>query len=57
MIDPLNNIYPLLDRHKIQQILLELEDHNIRYQNRLRAPHFLQVNWLGYYLFALCAEY
>lgn len=44
MIDPLNNIYPLLDRHEIQRILLELEGLNIRYHNRLRAPHFLQVD-------------
>lgn len=44
MIDPLNNIYPLLDRHKIQQILLELEGLNIRGSKTLRAPHFLQVD-------------
>lgn len=44
MIDPLNNIYPLLDRHKIQQILLELEGLNIRGRKTLRAPHFLQVD-------------
>lgn len=44
MIDPLNNIYPLLDRHKIQQILLGLQDLNINDKCRLRAPQFLKVD-------------
>ncbi|XP_038990410.1 inositol-tetrakisphosphate 1-kinase 6 isoform X2 [Phoenix dactylifera] len=43
IIDPLNNIYPLLDRHKIQQILLGLQDLNVNDQCRLRAPQFLKV--------------
>lgn len=47
MIDPLNNIYPLLDRHKIQHILLELESLNIGTRNNLRAPRCLQVDNFG----------
>ncbi|XP_020250945.1 inositol-tetrakisphosphate 1-kinase 6-like [Asparagus officinalis] len=44
MIDPLINIYPLLDRYKIQQLLLELQYLSNESRNRLRAPHFLQVD-------------
>lgn len=44
MIDQLSNIYPLVDRHQIQQILLELEEFDINCRKTLRAPHFLQVD-------------
>nr|XP_019704145.1 inositol-tetrakisphosphate 1-kinase 6 isoform X2 [Elaeis guineensis] len=44
LMDPLDNIYPLLDRHKIQQILLGLQDLNVNDRCRLRAPHFLKVD-------------
>ncbi|XP_077210478.1 inositol 1,3,4-trisphosphate 5/6-kinase 4 isoform X2 [Tasmannia lanceolata] len=44
IIDPLNNIYPLLDRLSIQQILLKLEDINTESRCKIRAPHFLKVD-------------
>ncbi|KAK9286150.1 hypothetical protein L1049_014532 [Liquidambar formosana] len=44
IIDPLNNIYPVLDRLKIQQILLGLEDLNMGCQCTIRGPHFLKVD-------------
>lgn len=53
VIDPLHNIYPLLDRRRIQKILLGLEDINSESCCRIRAPHFLKVflsKW--YYPFA-----
>ncbi|XWS65333.1 hypothetical protein CRYUN_Cryun05aG0103800 [Craigia yunnanensis] len=43
-VDPLNSIYPVLDRLKIQQILLGLEDLNAEGRRIVRAPHFLKVN-------------
>ncbi|WOL17888.1 inositol-tetrakisphosphate 1-kinase 6 isoform X1 [Canna indica] len=43
IIDPLNNIYPLLDRYKIQQVLLGLQDLYMKDHCRLRAPHFLKI--------------
>ncbi|XP_015879508.1 inositol 1,3,4-trisphosphate 5/6-kinase 4 isoform X2 [Ziziphus jujuba] len=43
VIDPLDNIYPVLDRHKIQQILLGLEDVNTS-GVKIRGPHFLKVD-------------
>nr|XP_018676593.1 PREDICTED: inositol-tetrakisphosphate 1-kinase 6 isoform X3 [Musa acuminata subsp. malaccensis] len=43
MIDPLNNIYPLLDRYNIQQLLLGLQELNMKDHCRLRAPHFLKA--------------
>ncbi|XVF08391.1 hypothetical protein REPUB_Repub06bG0222400 [Reevesia pubescens] len=43
-VDPLDSIYPVLDRLKIQQILLGLEDLNAEGRCIVRAPHFLKVN-------------
>ncbi|XP_068648348.1 inositol-tetrakisphosphate 1-kinase 6 isoform X2 [Aristolochia californica] len=44
MIDPIDNIYLLLDRLRIQQILLGLENINMENHCRIRAPHFLKVD-------------
>ncbi|KAF6168664.1 hypothetical protein GIB67_005276 [Kingdonia uniflora] len=44
VIDPLVNISPVLDRLKIQQLLLGLEDLNEEGDCRIRAPHFLKVD-------------
>ncbi|KAJ0969359.1 hypothetical protein J5N97_022236 [Dioscorea zingiberensis] len=46
IIDPLSKIYPLLDRLKIQQILLGLEDLNIKHHNKIRGPHFMKLDSL-----------
>ncbi|GMI80491.1 inositol 1,3,4-trisphosphate 5/6-kinase 4 [Hibiscus trionum] len=43
-VDPLNSIYPVLDRLKIQQILLGIEELNAAGSCKVRAPHFLKVN-------------
>ncbi|OMO80670.1 Inositol-tetrakisphosphate 1-kinase [Corchorus capsularis] len=43
-VDPLNSIYPVLDRLKILQILLGLEDLSKEGCCKIRAPHFLKVN-------------
>lgn len=43
-IDPFNNIFPILDRMKIQQILIGLETVNIEGRCKIRAPHFIKVN-------------
>ncbi|XP_022742850.1 inositol 1,3,4-trisphosphate 5/6-kinase 4-like isoform X4 [Durio zibethinus] len=43
-VDPLNSIYPVLDRLKIQQILLGLKDLNAEGRCTVRAPHFLKVS-------------
>ncbi|XP_022742849.1 inositol 1,3,4-trisphosphate 5/6-kinase 4-like isoform X3 [Durio zibethinus] len=42
-VDPLNSIYPVLDRLKIQQILLGLKDLNAEGRCTVRAPHFLKA--------------
>lgn len=44
VIDPLYNIYPLLDRLRIQQILNGLEFPSSENRCRIRAPHFLKVD-------------
>lgn len=44
VIDPLDKIYPVLDRLKIQQILLRLEDLNATGRHIIRGPHFLKVD-------------
>ncbi|KAK3132923.1 hypothetical protein QOZ80_6AG0529620 [Eleusine coracana subsp. coracana] len=44
IIDPFRNIYPLLDRHQIQQILVQLQECGTEGKPRLRAPHSLKVN-------------
>ncbi|XP_059655707.1 inositol 1,3,4-trisphosphate 5/6-kinase 4 isoform X2 [Cornus florida] len=44
VIDPLNNIYPVLDRLKIQQILLGLETLKREGRCEVRPPNFLKVD-------------
>ncbi|KAL2454507.1 Inositol 1 [Abeliophyllum distichum] len=44
VIDPFSNIYPVLDRLKIQQILLGLETLNIKGRCKIRGAHFLKVD-------------
>ncbi|KAL0382644.1 UNVERIFIED_CONTAM: Inositol 1,3,4-trisphosphate 5/6-kinase [Sesamum calycinum] len=44
VIDPFNNILPMLDRLKIQQILIGLAKLNISGGSKIRAPHFLKVD-------------
>ncbi|KAI3470445.1 hypothetical protein Pfo_027108 [Paulownia fortunei] len=46
VIDPFNNIFPILDRLKIQEILIGLETLNIQGRCKIRAPHFLKVDSL-----------
>uniref|UniRef100_A0A803M5I4 inositol-1,3,4-trisphosphate 5/6-kinase n=1 Tax=Chenopodium quinoa TaxID=63459 RepID=A0A803M5I4_CHEQI len=43
VIDPFNNIYPVLDRLKIQYLLLGLEDLNKEGFSKIRGAHFLKV--------------
>lgn len=43
VIDPFTNIYPVLDRLKIQQILGGLENLNSKSCSKVRGPHFLKV--------------
>jgi hypothetical protein len=42
-IDPLDKIYPVLDRLKVQKILLGLDDLNKEGRRAVRGPHFLMV--------------
>ncbi|XP_031499046.1 inositol-tetrakisphosphate 1-kinase 6 [Nymphaea colorata] len=44
VIDPIDKIYPLLDRQMMQQILLELEDISTGTPCKIRAPLFLKVD-------------
>ncbi|KZV50094.1 inositol-tetrakisphosphate 1-kinase 4-like [Dorcoceras hygrometricum] len=44
VIDPFNNIFPVLDRLRIQQILIGLEALNMQGRCKIRAPNFLQVD-------------
>ncbi|CAJ1865664.1 unnamed protein product [Sphenostylis stenocarpa] len=44
VIDPLSNVYPLLDRLEIQQILLGLVELNTEGKCLIRGAHFLKVN-------------
>lgn len=44
VIDPFNNIYPVLDRLKIQNLLLGLEYLNKEGCSKIRGPHFLKVD-------------
>ncbi|KAJ7957415.1 Inositol-tetrakisphosphate 1-kinase [Quillaja saponaria] len=46
VIDPLNNIYPLVDRLEIQQILLGLGNVKSEGSYIIRGPHFLKVDKL-----------
>ncbi|CAN6466065.1 unnamed protein product [Victoria cruziana] len=44
VIDPIDRIYPLLDRDMMQQILLGLEDISPGTTCKIRAPRFLKVD-------------
>ena len=44
VIDPFNNIYPVLDRLKIQHVLLGLENLNKEGHSKMRGPYFLKVH-------------
>lgn len=44
VVDPLNNIYPLLDRLEIQQVLLGLLELNSEDRYLIRGAHFLKVD-------------
>ncbi|CAI9773931.1 unnamed protein product [Fraxinus pennsylvanica] len=44
VIDPFSYIHPVLDRHKIQQILLGLENLKIKGHCKIRCSHFLKVD-------------
>lgn len=43
-IDPLSNIYPVLDRLKIQLILLRLQEQKAKGRHAIRGAHFLKVD-------------
>lgn len=47
VIDPFNNIYPVLDRLKIQHVLLGLENLNKEGHSKMRGPYFLKVDDLN----------
>ncbi|KAH7572712.1 hypothetical protein JRO89_XS03G0001600 [Xanthoceras sorbifolium] len=51
VIDQLDNIFPVLDRLKIQLILLGLQDLNVEGRCRIRAPHFLKVLYSYIYIY------
>ncbi|KAL4582929.1 hypothetical protein LXL04_007490 [Taraxacum kok-saghyz] len=44
VIDPFDNIIPVVDRLKIQEILLELVDLKTKSQCKIRGPYFLKVD-------------
>lgn len=44
VIDHFNNIYPVVDRLKIQEILLGLDNINTEGHCKIRGPHFLKVD-------------
>ncbi|KAK9664955.1 hypothetical protein RND81_14G079700 [Saponaria officinalis] len=44
VIDPLNNIYPVMDRLRIQDVLLGLEDLTKEGRSIIRGAHFLKVD-------------
>uniref|UniRef100_A0A0A9CGC5 Uncharacterized protein n=1 Tax=Arundo donax TaxID=35708 RepID=A0A0A9CGC5_ARUDO len=44
IIDPFKNIYPLLDRLQIQQILVRLQELGTEGKPKLRAPYSLKVD-------------
>nr|GMC80782.1 inositol 1,3,4-trisphosphate 5/6-kinase 4 isoform X2 [Ipomoea batatas] len=47
VIDPFNNIHSILDRLKIQQLLLGLENLNSEGHPKIRGPHFLKVLFIN----------
>ncbi|KAJ9561774.1 hypothetical protein OSB04_006934 [Centaurea solstitialis] len=44
VIDPFDNIFPVVDRLRIQEILLGLEDLETESQCKIRGPYFLKVD-------------
>ncbi|KAL6601744.1 hypothetical protein ACP70R_044964 [Stipagrostis hirtigluma subsp. patula] len=44
ILDPFKNIYPLLDRVQIQQILVRLQELGSEGKPKVRAPHALEVD-------------
>jgi hypothetical protein len=50
IIDPFKNIYPLLDRLQIQNILVRLKELGTEGKPKLRAPYSLKVvlTWLPF---------
>ncbi|XP_071732293.1 inositol 1,3,4-trisphosphate 5/6-kinase 4 [Rutidosis leptorrhynchoides] len=44
VIDPLDNIFPVVDRLKIQEILLGLSDLKTESQHKIRGAYFLKVD-------------
>ena len=42
-IDPLSSIYPVLDRLKIQLILLRLQEQKAKGRHAIRGAHFVKV--------------
>ncbi|GAB2294211.1 hypothetical protein Dimus_028429 [Dionaea muscipula] len=44
VIDPFDNIYPVLDRLKIQHVLLGLKDLHLEGHSRIRGPYFMKVD-------------
>ncbi|XP_024977806.1 inositol 1,3,4-trisphosphate 5/6-kinase 4 isoform X1 [Cynara cardunculus var. scolymus] len=44
VIDPFDNIFPIVDRLKIQEILLGLEDLKTESQCKIRGPYYLKVD-------------
>ncbi|KAL2333245.1 hypothetical protein Fmac_014458 [Flemingia macrophylla] len=52
VVDPLSNIYPLLDRLEIQQVLLGLVELNTDGRYLIRGAHFLKVDSFDEFDFA-----
>ncbi|OIV95630.1 hypothetical protein TanjilG_23861 [Lupinus angustifolius] len=52
VVDPLSNIYPLLDRVEIQKVLLGLEELNTEGSYSIRGARFLKVNNFDEFNFA-----
>lgn len=44
VIDPFDNVFPVVDRLRIQEILLGLEDLKTKSQCKIRGPYFLKVD-------------
>lgn len=56
IIDPFGNIDPVLDRFKIQSLLLGLEKLNTEGRNIIRAPRCIKVFCWSFYLCFLFKE-
>ena len=44
VIDPFDNIFPIVDRLRIQEILLGLADVKSKSQHKIRGAYFLKVS-------------